>query len=270
MIKTAMWNGRVCFPAPVAWATAIVFLALAPSRGISDHYKEEARALPVIKAFSYAVAIDEFCFADRAFLSDTLKAAAFRQVELVGSDFSELTIATAGRHLMGDNSACRPAMDFVERTVATLPALEDTLAKLAKVRDEELATKRAKALEVHHRRAQEEAATKAAAAEAAAKRDIELCEIAIKEVNARIDARQTFMANLPTRLEECRLKGPGDLSIQAANTLERLKDVMAADGSIELPFSAPLPSTAPRESSPSIDSTAPAAFEDLIGSISGN
>jgi hypothetical protein len=82
--------------------------------------------MPYIKAWAYAQAIEQYCFGARP--DERLKKAAVIQWNFSSKGISLHAIReaseAAAKHLAGDQSACQPALAFVERTVAALPDAE--------------------------------------------------------------------------------------------------------------------------------------------------
>lgn len=103
-------------------ATAAIAAAFAMPAG-ADPIDE----MPYIKAWAYAQAIEDYCFGDapdKRLADAALKQAEFLagRTERILSDANEM----AARHLGGDQSACQPAIAFVERAIAALPDAELT------------------------------------------------------------------------------------------------------------------------------------------------
>jgi hypothetical protein len=104
---------------------------------------EGIEALPAMKAYAYALAIDEYCFPNQPMASGELWRIAWWQEAVIsgtpaGEPFihglkelhghrMEGLIEKAAKHLRGDQSACGPAISFVTRTKNDFPALESQL-----------------------------------------------------------------------------------------------------------------------------------------------
>jgi hypothetical protein len=118
----------------------------------------EVEKLPFMKAYSYALAAEEYCFADLPDeMMNQLNSAAFGQDILIGSLTGDGESVSrrrpmderAAAHLKGDQSACGPAIAFVRRTaaeaVSAVPELDAAIvAHAQKVMADDAAEKAAK------------------------------------------------------------------------------------------------------------------------------
>ncbi len=98
------------------------------------------RKMPFEKALAYQEAINEFCFPVENYDNRGLAAAALRQSIYTHTPGLE---EKARAHLMGDQQACGPAIEFVERVIAGLPETGPNLDALIKERRIEVATEEA-------------------------------------------------------------------------------------------------------------------------------
>lgn len=184
------------------WCHVVAFLLAGAVPAFSDSESDDAiRDLPMIKAYAYALAIDEYCFPDRKFATPDLGVAAFDQQNKAtnASAYDSLNAAAerAAIHLRSNYVACEPAMAFVDRTAVDLPQLG---ARLQQIVDEAAARDAA-------RREREEAEQREQQAAAAAKK----AEDAIKDCVATAKRAQEFLATsssvlymtFPTSLPKC-------------------------------------------------------------------
>ncbi|MCA1404680.1 hypothetical protein I6F26_10235 [Ensifer sp. IC3342] len=85
-------------------------------RGIRDRI----RVMPFVKADAYMAAINEYCFPEEELKNDDLESVATTQ-GIYGEQDLLKAHEKAETHLRGDQNACSPARDFVERVIDELP-----------------------------------------------------------------------------------------------------------------------------------------------------
>lgn len=98
--------------------------------------------MPFIKAYAYAEAVDEYCFATRKFSNHELADAALLQEDETPLKIDK-AVTKAKQHLAGDQSACAPAVTFIDRTVAELPELKQQFEAMIVEKREYVARQRA-------------------------------------------------------------------------------------------------------------------------------
>lgn len=92
--------------------------------------RDKIRVMPFLKADAYMSAINEYCFPEEALKDDDLDQVAFMQSTYGDQDLLNV-LEKAGAHLRGDQNACGPARDFVERIIDELPETRLALDELA-------------------------------------------------------------------------------------------------------------------------------------------
>jgi hypothetical protein len=117
--------------AAAATITAVVPLAAAENAPPTLPTIEEVQTLPpYVKAAAYVIAIEKYCFVDdrpappeRASImaAGARQQTLFTAVGVANADDLATETRTALQHLMHDQSACAPAMAYVERLAARLP-----------------------------------------------------------------------------------------------------------------------------------------------------
>ncbi|MDX0579314.1 hypothetical protein GOD06_21890 [Sinorhizobium medicae] len=86
--------------------------------------------MPFLKADTYLTAINEYCFPEEESKDDGLQQAATMQSAYGDQDLLK-AMEMAETHLRGDQNACSPARDFVERIIFELPETRLALDELA-------------------------------------------------------------------------------------------------------------------------------------------
>lgn len=94
---------------------------------------KEVENLPFVKAFAYALARQEFCFAERIENFDTLALAALEQETLAQVSIMDAS-KRAAAHLRSDQSACGPALKFVDDAVSRLAEGRTLMSELRAAR----------------------------------------------------------------------------------------------------------------------------------------
>lgn len=113
--------------------------------------------IPFIKVYAYAEAVDDYCFATKKFSNQELAEAASLQEDETALNINA-AVTKAKRHLGGDQSACAPAIMFIDRTVAELPELKQQFEAMIVEKREYVATQSAilqEAAKAEARRAEE-------------------------------------------------------------------------------------------------------------------
>ncbi|MDX0124484.1 hypothetical protein GOC15_07535 [Sinorhizobium meliloti] len=150
--------------AVVTCAAVIGSLIPANAETVFDRMEE----ISFIKAYAYAEAVDDYCFATKKFSNQDLAKAASLQEDETALHINT-AVTKAKRHLAGDQSACAPAMTFIDRTVAELPGLKQQFEAMIVEKREFVATQRAilqEAAKVEARKAEEAREAEAARARA--------------------------------------------------------------------------------------------------------
>ncbi|MDW9600165.1 hypothetical protein GOA86_17565 [Sinorhizobium meliloti] len=150
--------------AVVTCAAVIGSLIPAHAETVFDRMEE----IPFIKAYAYAEAVDDYCFATKKFSNQDLAKAASLQEDETALNINT-AVTKAKRHLAGDQSACAPAMTFIDRTVAELPGLKQQFEAMIVEKREFVATQRAilqEAAKAEARKAEEAREAEAARARA--------------------------------------------------------------------------------------------------------
>ncbi|HEV2898453.1 MAG TPA: hypothetical protein VGX71_11585 [Pseudaminobacter sp.] len=117
---------------------AAALVAATSTAALAQSVTDDVRALPFVKANAYAKAIDRFCFADRTYASARLFQMAAGQATALWGDAAD-EFAEAERaaidHLKHDQSACAPAMAFVDKATASIEEMRPALAAMRKAID---------------------------------------------------------------------------------------------------------------------------------------
>jgi endonuclease YncB( thermonuclease family) len=209
--------------------------ALAESVWPGEPVGEDIRALPFVKAYAYAEAIDRFCFADREYATSDLFGMASDQAHML-QDVAVLVDAasiqakaerTAVDHLKRDQSACAPAMAFVDKAVASMPEMKPKMAAMRQAFEGD-------------RAAREEAEAKAKAkteAERETTETIAACTLSVETATEFLAEGKslkftTFVESLSGCIKEIpETPATAKLLADAKAVLARVNAKIAADGS---------------------------------------
>jgi type II secretory pathway component PulJ len=100
---------------------------------------DEIEALPFAKAAAYQHAINEYCFPEEKYHNVDLALASLKQRNARRGQDDTALWRKALSHLAGDQSACAPALLFLERTISQLPELNEKLDALIEAQKREMA-----------------------------------------------------------------------------------------------------------------------------------
>lgn len=119
----------------VSPAAALSLSAFIPGTGQRILYselcsiREKIHAMPFVKADAYLTAINEYCFPEKELKDDGLQQAAIMQSVYGDQDLLK-AMEKAETHSRGDQNACGPARNFVERIIDELPETRLALDEL--------------------------------------------------------------------------------------------------------------------------------------------
>lgn len=136
MKKRILLAGAALAASSVSPAAALSLSAFIPGTGQYVLHSElrsiraKIRVMPFLKADAYLTAINEYCFPEEESKDDGLQQAATMQSAYGDQDLLK-AMEMAETHLRGDQNACSPARDFVERIIYELPETRLALDELA-------------------------------------------------------------------------------------------------------------------------------------------
>lgn len=181
---------------------------------------DEIRSMPFAKAAAYQHAINEYCFPEQEHHNVDLAMANLKQRNALGGQVDTGLWRKALSHLAGDQNACAPAVEFLERTISQLPELNEKMDALVEAQRRELA----EAATTAAREAQEKADE---AKRLAAERHARDCKTSVElgHLNSPEEQDQPYavIAKLDSRASQ--LSHCADIfsAAEIAATLERIK-----------------------------------------------